>query len=157
MLGADERRRDAAVERDVGDEPDEAGQHVREQRRADADEHRDAADDDDALIDRRVLGGRVDRRERRRERRCDGQTARGVERSLCDSSATRHASGGGLVLEHHWCSGQVDAAREHPRLQQFGELRTLLGLHARHTVHQIALHRWRRATEHGLPSGVRAI
>src|SRR6478672_6818746 len=62
---------------------------------------------------------------------------------VCVSSATRHASGR-LVLEHHWRSCQVDAAREDPCLQEVGECRALLGLHARHAVNQVALYRWRR-------------
>src|SRR5437868_13958084 len=61
----------------------------------------------------------------------DGATGRPLAAfsGVCKSSATRHASGG-LVLEHHWRSSQVDAAREDPCLQQLGKCRTLLGLHA---------------------------
>src|SRR5690242_5083644 len=73
-------------------------------------------------------------------------------RGVGDSSATRHASSG-LVLEHHrWC-GEIDAAREHPSLQQLGEHRALFGLHARHAVHEIALHGWWRSAQHAVAIG----
>src|SRR3954464_14043064 len=68
---------------------------------------------------------------------------------VCDSSATPSPSVR-LLLEHHRWRGEIDAAGQDPRLQKLRERRALLGRHARHAVHQVALHRRRRAAEHRL-------
>ena len=52
-----ERAAQPAVERDVGDEPDEVDENLRGETGADGDERGERGDDDRALIDGLILGG----------------------------------------------------------------------------------------------------